>query len=453
MYGRKRVFLFLQGHPSTFACKVAEELERMGHTALRINFCFGDQLLWRKRPSVNYRKPFSRWEAFLDAFLEQHGVTDIVYYGDRKPYHQVAAKLARQRGIKCFAYEFGYLRPDWITLERGGMSAFSHFPNDPDLIRSIARTCEPMDSVERYPYTKPREIVYEVSYNLLSYFTPFLFPFYKADRYYNPLIEYISGIPGLFVEQRRHGIARRLTMRLARQRHPFFIFSLQLQSDYQLRSNANFAHQKEAMALVLDSFAKHADKKACLVFKAHPLDNGWEGWGRFLTKKIKQLGLEGRAFFVVGGNLTHMLKWSKGCIMINSTVGLHALRAGCPVKVLGHALYDMPGLTHQGSIERFWTEPDQPDKALTEDLVKVIAATIQVKGNFFTTKGQRAGVASFAQMLDQNMVNGKGAFVDPPPRLTNLQANEPPMFAYEVASHGEAASIGPDAHLSRQKQA
>ncbi len=427
--GDKRVFLFLQGHPSFFARNVANQLEKSGHTALRINFCVGDAILWRGRKAFNYRLPFSRWEKYLRAFIAKHGVTDIIYYADRKPYHQIAAKVADDLKLPTYAYEFGYLRPDWITLERGGMSAFSHFPTDPAKITEIASQQPEPDLQQKYPYTKPREIVFEVSYNLLSYFLWFFYPFYKADRYYNPLVEYISGIPGLFLEKRRNIAARKLVTRLGRRRHPFFIFSLQLQSDYQLRSNAPFSHQKKAIEMALKSFARTSESNTDLIFKAHPLDNGLEHWGPFIRKKARELGIAHRVHFIVGGNLTFMLKHAKGCVMINSTVGLHSIRSGCPVKVLGHAVYDIEGLTHQGNLDSFWTHPKLPDPAFVEDFVKAVASTIQVKGNFFTTKGNRAAVPAFANRLIEKKVNAFGAFEPMPPRLTTLVANEPPLYA------------------------
>ncbi len=427
--GGKRVFLFLQGHPSFFARNVANRLEKDGHTALRINFCLGDRILWWGRKGFSFRQPFSSWEGYLRSFIAKHGVTDIIYYADRKPYHQIAAKVADELGIPTYAYEFGYLRPDWITLERGGMSAFSHFPIDPDEIRAIAQRCDEPDLQQKFPYTKPREIIFEVSYNLLSYFLWFLYPFYKADRYYNPLLEYISGIPGLFYEKRRNVAARRLVTKLGRERRPFFVFSLQLQSDYQLRSNAPFSHQKKAIESAMVSFARNTNKRTNLILKAHPLDNGWERWGSFIRKKAKELGVSDRVHFIVGGNLTFMLRHAKGCVMINSTVGLHSVRSGCPVKVLGHAIYDIRGLTHQGSLDSFWKEPQAPDPAFVKDFVKALAGTIQVKGNFFTAKGNKAAVPAFARNLVERNVNGLGAFVPVPPRLLTLRAYERPLYA------------------------
>ena len=258
----------------------------------------------------------------------------------------------------------------------------------------------------------------------------FFYPFYKADRYYNPLVEYVSGIPGLFLERRRHHDSPQ-TRHAARaqEKRPFFIFSLQLQSDYQLRSNAPFSHQKRAIEQVIRSFARTSDEHTDLILKAHPLDNGLERWGHYIKKISKELGVSDRVHFIVGGNLTFMLKHARGCVMINSTVGLHSVRSGCPVKVLGHAIFDIEGLTHQGSLDSFWTHPQAPDENFVRDFVKAVAVSIQVKGNFFTTKGNKAAVPAFAKNLIERKVNGYDAFEEMPPRLTTLVANEPPLYA------------------------
>ena len=120
--GEMRVVLFLQGHPSFFARDLANEIERLGHRALRINLCAGDALYWIGRPSVSYRGRLSAWPQYLTAFIAREGVTDIVYFADRLPYHRAALQVARAAGVRPATFEFGYLRPDWITLERSGMS-------------------------------------------------------------------------------------------------------------------------------------------------------------------------------------------------------------------------------------------------------------------------------------------------------------------------------------------
>ncbi|OYU78090.1 MAG: hypothetical protein CFE32_03120 [Alphaproteobacteria bacterium PA3] len=43
--------------------------------------------------------------------------------------------------------------------------------------------------------------------------------------------------------------------------------------------------------------------------------------------------------------------------------GTLALARGGPVVVLGKAVYDLPGLTFQDGLDRFWTEATAPDAA------------------------------------------------------------------------------------------
>ena len=47
-------------------------------------------------PALNYRGRFSRWRDFLEDLVKQEEVTDIIYYGDRKPYHRIAVEVAKK---------------------------------------------------------------------------------------------------------------------------------------------------------------------------------------------------------------------------------------------------------------------------------------------------------------------------------------------------------------------
>ena len=46
-------------------------------------------------------------------------------YGDTRPVHAAAVMAARARGLCVHVFEEGYLRPWWVTYERGGTNGHS----------------------------------------------------------------------------------------------------------------------------------------------------------------------------------------------------------------------------------------------------------------------------------------------------------------------------------------
>lgn len=409
--------LFLQSHPSWFGRRLARALEGKGCRVLRVNFCMGDAVYWLGRPALHFRGTLATWPTYLQALIEREHVTDVLYYGDGRPYHRAAADVAANAGINAYVYEFGYLRPDWITLERGGMSGRSHFPIDPEHIRAIGAQFPMPDLKARTRYSMRQELAHEITYNLLTYVFHLAYPRYVADRYYNPVIEYLTGIPHQIRAPAKRRQADAITADLLGNERAYYLMPLQLQCDYQLRNHAHFAHQNDAIREVLTSFAANAPHEAVLVLKCHPLDNGGENWPQHTKDIASKAGLTGRVHYIEGGDLPTLLKHAKGTVTINSTVGVHALIIGCPVKTLGTALFDVDGLTHQSSLDTFWLAPEQPDKTLVEAFVRALAGTIQVKGDFFTAAGQASAIATVAERLMSGTINGGGAFVDPPPRL------------------------------------
>jgi capsular polysaccharide export protein len=90
-----------------------------------------------------------------------------------------------------------------------------------------------------------------------------------------------------------------------------------------------------------------------------------------------------------------------GVVTVNSTAGLQSLREGKPVVVLGRAIYDMPGLTFQGGLDRFWTEAAAPDPRLVEALRRVLAAHCLIRGGFFHEAGIDEAVGHAVHRLER----------------------------------------------------
>ncbi|MFD1694599.1 capsule biosynthesis protein [Roseibium aestuarii] len=438
MTAASRTFLFLQGPPGRFARVLADELELLGARTLRANLCTGDWLAWRDARVTNYRGTLDAWQDWLRDYLVENRVTDLIYYADRLPYHVAASEVARDLGIPCYTYEFGYLRPDWLTLERNGMSTHSLFPQDPAVIRKAARGLPPIDRRASYGHSFFQESLFEVIHNMANVWLRWLFPAYDRDRCYHPLADYLSHLvrlPGTGLRDRK---AHRVIDDLIASKRPYYVFPLQLQSDYQLRFHSPFQHIATAAEEVVRSFAKAAPVDADLVFKVHPLDNGIEPWRRILGQIARRYGVRKRVRIIDGGNLDQLLRHAKGALTINSTTGLHSLRVGCPTKVLGIALYDIAGLTCQAPIDEFWTRGSTPDLTLLDALERLLAATIQVKGDFYQPAGQRAAAYHMARRLMEGRVNLPGALCETPPRLEKARALDIPLtFREQMSRRGK----------------
>ncbi|WFE87852.1 capsular biosynthesis protein [Roseibium porphyridii] len=432
-----KVVLFLQGPPGVFARTIADSLEKRDVKTLRVNLSAGDWLGWHDRRCTSYRGSLENWPDWLRAFCLENQVTHIVYYADRVPYHVAAAEIGDELGICCMTFENGYLRPDWITLEHVGMSAHSRFPEDAGHIKEAAETLPDVDREARYKYPFINEAVNEVTYNMANVIFALAYPGYVRDKLYHPLLDYLSNIPRFTFAKSRNRRALHVIDDIIATGLPYYVFPLQLQSDYQLRFNSQYDHIAEAAEEVIHSFSQHAPSAARLVFKVHPLDNGIEPWSRILKSISKEYGVKKRVLLVDGGNLDQLLKHASGALTINSTTGLHSLRVGCPTKVLGIALYDIDGLTCQKSLDEFWREGSEPDVELRDALERLLAASIQVKGCFYTKEGREAAAELMAQRMIAGTVNLPDALCQIPPRLKKARARGiATTFAEQLKTRG-----------------
>jgi len=413
---KQQTFLFLQGPASFFSRHFASYLEQQGADCLRINFSFSDWVCWLGKPSVNFRGTLGQWPDFLRRYVKQNHVTTILYYADCFPYHREARKIADEVGIDAVAYENGYLRPNWLTMEKGGMAGFSHFPADADEILSKGEHLPEVESRKLPSVSFWGEAFWEVAYHMGNYVFHWAFHNFESDKYYNPFIDYLSIIPRLLRSGKSSAYADQAIDQLIETDTVFWLFPMQMQNDYQLRIHSPFDHQSEAMEQIIKNFSQYAGEDDKLVIKIHPMDNGMEPWQKLLAELSNQYDVDGRVVFLDGGNLQKLINHSKGVITINSTVGLHALQAMKPVYVLGCAVYDIKGLSSQQTLAEFFQAPTHPDEKLLDAFVKLLAASIQVKGNFYTREAKEYAIRKMSEKLLHNQVNSHGAFVAKYPR-------------------------------------
>lgn len=434
---KPRRVLLLQGPPTRFFSVLGSAFAARGIPVQRVLFNGGDALRDRGIP---FRGRLDEFGPFLDRLIEAEGITDVLYFADRLPYHRIAERVATLRGVTPYAVENGYIRPDWITLEPGGMGAYSRFPTDRDAVLAIADGAPPVDDVIRYRHTFVTEAYNDITHTFARLASTPRYPHYERDRPNHPVLEYISWLPQLLRRQRARWRADRQLAGVIAENSPYFLLPMQLQEDYQIRHNSRYAALADFIEEVFGSFAAYAPKESSLVIKLHPLDNGLENWPRVLKDAKRRFGLTGRIRFMGAGPLLEMLHASSGVVVVNSTVGLVALREGVPVKTLGAAVYDGPGLTDQNPLDTFWRKPDPPDRAYVDAFVRALGRATQLKGSFFDPEGMQVGAAEIVRRVASG-IGERDWFVTPPPRLEEARRSGVPREPGVALSRGRTVQI------------
>jgi capsular polysaccharide export protein len=406
-----RRFLFLQGPISPFFSEIGAKLRGLGHAVHRINLCLGDKLSWRGPGAVDFKRRPAEWPGFIAGFLDTHGITDIILLGEQRYYHREAIAAAKARGIAVVATDFGYLRPDWITFEFDGLGRDSRFPRDPAAILKLAETLPPPDLAVRHRDSFPNQAAWDVAYHLIS-MVPGFFPHYASHQLFHPIRVYLGTLLRIVTRRRANRRADRIMASL-QGRGPLFLMAMQMETDFSIRAYSAYPDLDTAIEEVTRSFAAHAPADAQLLFKVHPLDPATKNWHRRVTRIAERAEVAARVHYLGGGNLGAITESVQGVVTINSTVGLRAIVDHLPTHALGEALYKVPGLTHEGPLDRFWTEGRPPDPVLREAFIRGIAHCLQIRGVYYNRPGLDAAVEAATQRLHLGLVNAP--VIEPPP--------------------------------------
>lgn len=395
----QRTFLFLQGLASPFFKRLGRSLRKSGFRVERINLNLGDRLFWGTPGAADYRGRFGGWRGYLSKFMDDRQVTDLVLFGDGRPYHRVAIATAQLRGVAVHVFEEGYFRPDWVTLEAGGVNGFSGLPRDPDTIRRLAAALPEAPTPKPIHGDMKTRTFWDVIYNGANIAFPYLYPFYRRYRPQPVVIEYAGWVGRLLrraAERRRAELAARA---LAEGNIRYFVLPLQLDSDYQIRLHSPFSAMTEVVEFVARSFAAHAPPDARLVVKLHPLDNGLVNRRRSTQITANRTRLGDRLIYIDGLHGTGLIDGAAGMVVVNSTMGTLAIDRGRPTIALGQAIYDLPGLTHQGTLESFWTDPTPPDPEFVKAYRRLVIARTQINGGFYSQHAVAVAVRNAMRRL------------------------------------------------------
>lgn len=381
-FAGKRVLL-LQGPLGPFFKHLAADLRDAGATVLKVNFTGGD-LLFSCRPFIVFRKGLNDWGQFFEDVLETHDIDTVLLFGDCRPMHQIAHEIAARKGVEIGVFEEGYIRPDYVTLERHGVNAHSRMPRSFDFynMRAKSGAIPPVRHVGNMFW---HAACWAILYYLAS---AILWPMFHRYQHHRPL-SVLEGIPWVrsawrkvVYRRKEQGIQQQLASRLSKR---FFLVPLQVHNDSQVHTHSGFGSVEEFIGHVTSSFATHAAGDTVLVIKHHPMDRGYHDYCKVIQKFAAEAGVANRVMYIHDQHLPTLLEHAQGVVLINSTVGLSALSHGTALKCCGRALYDIKGLTYQGSLDAFWREAAsfEFNRELFQQFLGYLIDTTQLNGSFY----------------------------------------------------------------------
>lgn len=378
----RRDVLLLQGPIGPFFSRFAQELGERGFNVHKVNLNGGDKLFYRQPGAIDYAGELSHWDAFLERLIVNKNIGRIYLFGDCRTYHRIAREVAERNNVRVFVFEEGYIRPNFVTLEENGVNGHSPMVKKGFV---LPRTTDKAQEESEFSINVFSLVaIYAMAYYLASAFYRSRFPSYQHHRDFRSVSEgfrwIVSGIRKIrFARKERHI----LDNLLPEFEGNYFVCPLQVHCDMQVVVHSDYNSIEHFIGDVLTSFAKHAPKNKAIVFKHHPLDRGYTDYTKLFNNLVSELGMQGRVFYVHDLCLPTLLKNAEGTVVINSTVGMSSLFHGTPVKTLGKAIYDLPGITVQRSLKAFWRSPGKVDKKSFKQLRDYLVVNNQLNGNLY----------------------------------------------------------------------
>lgn len=397
-----RVFLFLQGPHGPFFHRLGAMLRAAGGTVWRVGFNQGDSAFWHHRQSyIAYTGTVEDWPAKFQLLVAEKGVTDLVLYGDTRPVHSEAVAIAESLNLTIHVFEEGYLRPYWVTYERGGANGHSRL-----MQTSVADMRKALKGLDLdLPDTPSKwgdmrqHIFYGALYHWFVMFLNMRYRHFKPHRNITVgrelwlYLRRIAFMPFLWLDRVQ------ATWRIKTGGFPYHLALLQLEHDASFRDHGPFETMSDFLALLIAGFAQGAPAHHHLVFKAHPLEDGRVPIRRDIRRLAAKHGVSNRVHYVRGGKLARLLNDARSAVTVNSTAAQQALWRGLPLKAFGTAVYLKPEFVSSQPMDAFFTNPTRPDSRAYRDYRHFLLETSQITGSFYSARGRRQLLRQVVDMM------------------------------------------------------
>ena len=397
-----RVFVFLQGPHGPFFHRLGRMLTRAGAQVWRVGFNAGDRAFWFQPSTfIPFRGTADDWPTTFAKLIADKGATDIVLYGDTRPIHAQAIDIARAQGLEVHVFEEGYMRPYWVTYERGGSNGNSRLMD-----MTIAQMQTALANSDMEAPLPPghwgdmrQHIFYGALYHWFVMFRNGDYRNFRPHRSLPVTKEFQLYLKRLLLMPLIAADRLLSTLRIRMGGFPYHLALLQLEHDSSFQMHSPFDTMPEFLETVIDGFAKGAPRHHHLVIKAHPLEDGRVPMRRTVRRLARAYGVAERVHFVRGGKLAQLLNDARTAVTVNSTAGQQVLWRGIPLKVFGRAVYAKPEFVSDQPLATFFASPSRPDNRAYKDFRRFLLETSQIPGGYYSARGRRQLMRQVVDMM------------------------------------------------------
>lgn len=399
-------YLLLQGPMGPFFHDVANWLESLDREAVNVVFNGGDRFYCRDRHYLTFTETPKEFASWLKTTWQAYPFDTILCFGDCRALHVEAKRWAQAKGVRFLAFEEGYLRPHFITVEEGGVNAYSSLPRNPEFYRNLPDM--PPPQVESLKPSARLRIWHAAWYYLVSWIYRAEFARYRHHKPFSPWYEARCWIRAAWRKQwykfKQRSVMPRLKTELDQK---YYLAILQVYNDSQIRNHSPYNDVRDYINDVIFSFAKKAPGEMHLVIKHHPMDRGHRLYGPLIKKLSKTYDVQDRVIYIHDQPMPVVLTHAKAVVTINSTAGISALVHNKPLKVMGNALYDIKGLTYQGHLHQFWNAGFKPDMKLFKKFRGYLLENTQVNAVYYgKTKKRKFIIDLHINLEDKTIYKG-----------------------------------------------
>jgi capsular polysaccharide export protein len=377
--------LLLMGPLGSFFARLAAHLEERGVPVWKVSFPL-HEFGFPPHMRLPYAGAMSEFRSFLLEEIEAKGIRHLFMYGDFIDPHRIAIELVRELNaerltpsrIDAWVFELGYVRPNYVSLERERVNARSGLNRPVDFYRALP-------AVNAIPQSQRETgIRWRKWWKTPTFIQHALTPYriIEGSHKLQPQPSYLLAQVRGLARKHLYQISERAILRRLRGNEPYILVPLQVSSDSQISLGSHYQGMEPFIEELIASFAAHGRPHDLLAFKHHPRDRGYNHYGRLIRRLAQAHGVAHRVLYFHDGPLGPILKRARAVVTINSTVGLQALYHGRPTKVLGRTFYNLPDLCDQQPLEAFWRAPQPSDRALFRRFYTHLIETTQINGNF-----------------------------------------------------------------------